>query len=457
MSARHLARRGCLDQTGRRAHAEVYFFGKCLAQPLHRHQHRAGTNRRFGPDEKRRPALRTRRNRDGLGSAVDGFERPTQTNRGGGVGYFLGRVGEVNRYRHLVAGTQKTGQGGTQHQRVGHFHVGIARPEGFVFVGHGHHAQIAAELRNVHLKTDLAGAIGSQLSRPERHEVDAPVGQRINPFFEVVAVTAHAAGAGDAEFGKQEGVQIETTDFEGAFGVEIAVNVGRTKVFQLQNALVHHGDGDFGVGAGFYRHALAGFGTRGLRHPDFNGQFGVRFLNRYPRVAVGNRQRQVGPVERTDERCGHVHVGQVGIAEFETPLGGLLVGVEDVGFEHLVSFNADQKFPGKRRFEKHLHPVADAVFFLVEGHVYPAFVVHFKRGRLGTAVAVGVKRHRAEGLRTGAGHANFVLARQRGRVTDLSFPVFESHRAAVHHFRLAARGVPELVALFFDNRLIINP
>ncbi len=132
-------------------------------------------------------------------------------------------------------------------------------------------------------------------------------------------------------------------DFQGAFLVKVPVNVGRAEILDLQYALIYHRYRQLGVGGGFDFDLLLFLGARLRRDANRHGQSAVGRFHGDGRETVRHRQRQVGGIERTDERGRDIDVGQMLLFERQREFGGFFLGRQHVVFQQVVTLDGHQK------------------------------------------------------------------------------------------------------------------
>ena len=200
------------------------------------------------------------------------------------------------------------------------------------------------------------------------------------------------------------------------------MRVGRLVVFELENALVHHGQGELGAGRGGYFHGLPGLGAAGGGRSNDHRQARIGFFDGERQEAAGHGEGQavLGGVG-AHGGGGHVHVGHVLGLDGDFDLGRLAVGAHVEMVEHVGPLHRHENAAGEGRFQQQVGRFAGFVlgFVGLDGHL--ALVVHLEGIGLGIAVAVGVKPLRNVAAGPGPAHAHLVFARINRREAEAGF------------------------------------
>ena len=129
------------------------------------------------------------------------------------------------------------------------------------------------------------------------------------------------------------------------------MRVGRLVVFELENALVHHGQGELGAGGGGDFHRLPGLGAADGRRGNGHGEARIGLFHGQGEEAAGHGEGQavLGGVG-AHGGGGHVHVGDVAGLDGDFDFGRLAVGGHVEMVEHVGPLHRHQNAAGEGRF-----------------------------------------------------------------------------------------------------------
>ena len=297
----------------------------------------------------------------------------------------------------------------------------------------------------------FARIIGRQDARPEGHGLDAPDAFRADKagrFAALLAVAARQWLAGFDEGIKQAEVVV-ACNIQPAGCVEESKGIGVLAADQLQDTLIHDGDGHLRTGRGGHFHlqvALRPY-LLGNGHLDRNlvGEAVHKERDSAKGPARCSRQH-VFPLP--DQRRGQVNVGTPFLLHRNLDMRGIAGEGMHAVILHAASFHGDQQLAGIGRTDLDLRRIARVVALLVgdqlqtrrigerPGRISPAAAVHDQLGdraafRIGQVHTVGTHARRSHRETPGAVAGGDLLGGDRHRLPHRL--EFEAVAAVLHH------------------------